>query len=103
MAGAAPSLRNAATDAQLTASGGVPLANRIINGATAPTAKYTPDWMLGTFLKRQRPTSRFLTPLSAVDTLPASFVDAGPLYAGETVRRIHDVLPAADIVAMLAG
>jgi len=96
-------IRNAATDAQLTASGGVPLANRIINGATAPTAKYTPDWMLGAFLKRQRPTSRFLTPLSAVDTLPASFVDAGPLYAGETVRRIHDVLPAADIVAMLAG
>jgi hypothetical protein len=59
--------------------------------------------LLAAFLKRQSPKSRFLTPLSAVDTLPASFVDAGPLYAGETVRRVNDVLPAADIVAMLAG
>lgn len=94
---------NAATEAQLTASGGVPLTNRIINGLTAPTARYTPDWALAAFVNRQSPTSRFLTPLSAVDTLPASFVDAGPLYAGETVRRINNVLPAADIVAMLAG
>lgn len=94
---------NAATESQLTASGGVPLANRVINRLTAPTARYTPDWMLEAFVKRQAPESRFLTPLSAVDTLPASFVDAGPLYAGETVRRIRDVLPAADIVAALAG
>lgn len=94
---------NAATEAQLTASGGVPLPNRIINSVTAPTAKYTPDWMLTALVNRQGPRSRFLTPLSAVDTLPASFVDAGPLYAGETVRRVNDVLPAADIVAALAG
>ena len=94
---------NAATEAHLTASGRVPLTNRIINGVTAPTARHTPDWLLGAFVDRQRPKSRFLTPLSAVDTLPASFVDAAPLYAGETVRRINDVLPAADIVAMLAG
>jgi len=94
---------NAATEAQLAASGDVPLTNRIINRMTAPTAKYTPDRLLGTFVKHQSSTSRFLTPLSAVDTLPASFVDAGPLYAGETVRRISQLVPAADIVAALAG
>jgi NAD(P)H-dependent flavin oxidoreductase YrpB (nitropropane dioxygenase family) len=92
---------NAATEAQLDASGDVPLTNRIINRLTAPTAKYTPDRLLGAFVKRQSPTSRFLTPLSAIDTLAAGFVDAGPLYAGETVRRISQLMPAADIVAML--
>jgi len=94
---------NAATEAQLTESGRVPLPNRIINRLTAPTAKYTPEWMLAALVKRQGPRSRFLTPLSAIDTLPASFVDGGPLYAGETVSRVKDVLPAADIVAALAG
>lgn len=91
---------NAATE-QLSASGGVPWVNRAINRLTAPTAKVTPDWALAAFVKRQSPTSRFLTPLSAADTLPASFVDAGPLYAGETVARIGDLVPAADIVAAL--
>jgi len=92
---------NAATEAQLSASGGLPLANRMINQLTAPSAKFTPDWALAAILKRQSPGSRFLTPLSPADTLPASFVDAGPLYAGETVSRIDQLCPAADIVAAL--
>jgi nitronate monooxygenase len=92
---------NAATDAQLSAVGAVPLVNRVINQLTAPSAKFTPDWALATFVNRQSPRSRFLTPLSPADTLPAAFVDAGPLYAGETVRRINQLLPAADIVAAL--
>lgn len=92
---------NAATEAQLSATGDVPRLNRLINRITAVGAKHTPDRVLDALVQRQHPSSRLLTPLSVTDTVPASFVDAGPLYAGETVRRIHDVLPAADIVATL--
>jgi nitronate monooxygenase len=92
---------NAATEAQLSAVGDVPRLNRLINRISAVGAKHTPDGVLGALVQRQHPSSRFLTPLSAADDLPASFVDAGPLYAGETVRRIRDVVPAADLVAAL--
>ena len=92
---------NAATERQLTASGGVPLLNRALNRATAATAKHTPEWVLAALVRRQRPDSHLLTPLSVTDATPDSFVDAGPLYAGETVHRIDSLMPAADIVAAL--
>lgn len=42
-----------------------------------------------------------LPPLAATDDGPAELVDAGPLYAGETVKRISAVRPAATIVSEL--
>jgi hypothetical protein len=30
-------------------------------------------------------------------------LDVTPLYAGETVARLHDIRPAADLVAELAS
>jgi nitronate monooxygenase len=42
-----------------------------------------------------------LPPLAATDDGPAVLVDDGPLYAGQTVSRIGDVRPAAEIVADL--
>jgi len=39
-----------------------------------------------------------LPPLAATDDGPAELVDEGPLYAGETVARIDEVRPAAEIV-----
>jgi hypothetical protein len=51
--------------------------------------------------RAQRPPSRFLTPIGPTDDGPDTLVDAGPLYAGETVARIDDVRPAAAIVADL--
>jgi NAD(P)H-dependent flavin oxidoreductase YrpB (nitropropane dioxygenase family) len=92
---------NAATERQLTASGGVPLLNRVLNRATAATAKQTPEWVLSSLVRRQRPGSHLLTPQSVTDTTPERFVDAGPLYAGETVRRIDRLMPAAAIVEEL--
>lgn len=92
---------NAATERQLTATGAVPLGNRMINRMSAVTAKRTPDWVLASLVRRQRPASRLLTPLSPSDLMPGAFVDAGPLYAGETVRRIDQLMPAAAIVDAL--
>jgi len=42
-----------------------------------------------------------LPPLAATDDGPSELLDAGPLYAGETVARIDDLSPAAEIVAEL--
>lgn len=42
-----------------------------------------------------------LPPLAATDDGPSELVDTGPLYAGETVKRITELGPAADIVADL--
>jgi NAD(P)H-dependent flavin oxidoreductase YrpB (nitropropane dioxygenase family) len=43
-----------------------------------------------------------LAPVPPTDDGPPSLLDDGPLYAGETVARIADVLPAAKIVSALA-
>ena len=53
--------------------------------------------------RAQRPGSRLLTPAGPTDDGPATLVDAGALYAGETVARIDKVRPAAELVRELAG
>jgi hypothetical protein len=52
-------------------------------------------------IRAQRPDSRLLTPASATDDSPASLLGAGPLYAGQSVARMTDVRPAAELVAAL--
>lgn len=42
-----------------------------------------------------------LPPLAATDDGPSELVDDGPLYAGETVARIHQLRAAAEIVGAL--
>jgi nitronate monooxygenase len=42
-----------------------------------------------------------LPPLAATDDGPSELVDEGPLYAGETVARIDEIRPAAEIVSDL--
>ncbi|HEX5762541.1 MAG TPA: nitronate monooxygenase [Solirubrobacterales bacterium] len=78
-----------------------PPLNRVINRAAAPGARYMPAALQRRLVAAQRPGSRLLTPQSATDDGPETLVDAGPLYAGETVARIGEVRPAAEIVATL--
>jgi nitronate monooxygenase len=78
-----------------------PALNRAINGASGPGARYMPSSIQRRLVASQRPGSRLLTPQSATDDGPSGLVDAGPLYAGETVTRIADVRPAAEVVATL--
>jgi len=49
----------------------------------------------------ERPDEGPLPPLAPTDDGPPGLVDDGPLYAGETVARIGDVRPAAEIVVEL--
>lgn len=75
-----------------------PRANRALNRLLAPGARYTPPAVQLGMMRRQRPGSRLLTPAGPTDDGPATLVDSGALYAGETVARIGDVRPAAAIV-----
>ena len=92
---------NAATERQLGDGGGVPLLNRLINHGSSLGARYVPTSMTKRAVARQTPRSRALLPYTPDDRVPARYVDAGPLYAGETVRRIDSLMPAADIVRAL--
>jgi NAD(P)H-dependent flavin oxidoreductase YrpB (nitropropane dioxygenase family) len=93
---------NAATERWLREDRGVPMPNRAINHLLAPGARYVPESVLARMVRAQRPGSRFLSPAGPTDDGPATLVDAGALYAGETVARIDDVRPAGELVRELA-
>ncbi len=75
--------------------------NKVLNRLTGPTGRYMPSSLQARMVRAQRPHGRLLTPLGPTDDGPGNLLDAGPLYAGETVARIGDVRPAAEIVAAL--
>lgn len=78
-----------------------PLANRALNHALPQGTRYLPDRLQVRMIRAQRPGSRLLTPAGPTDDGPATLVDAGALYAGETVARIDAVRPAAELVREL--
>jgi NAD(P)H-dependent flavin oxidoreductase YrpB (nitropropane dioxygenase family) len=95
-------IANAATERWLEGDPRGPRLNRLVNHALAPGARYLPAGLQIRMARAQRPASRLLSPLGPADDGPANLLDAGPLYAGETVARIDGVSPAADLVGELA-
>jgi len=95
-------IANAATERWLGGDPRGPRLNRLVNHALAPGARYFPTGLQIRMARAQRPAGRLLSPLGPADDGPASLLDAGPLYAGETVARIDGVSPAADLVGALA-
>jgi len=94
-------LANAATEHWLGDDLRGPTLSRVLNRLTGPGARYMPPSVQARIVRAQRPSSRLLSPLGPTDDGPGNLVDAGPLYAGETIARIGDVRPAAEIVASL--
>lgn len=92
---------NAATEHHLGSDLRVPTLNRVLNSLSAPGARFTPASIQQRLIQAQRPDNRLLTPLGPTDDGPPNLLDAGPLYAGETVARIANVCPAAEIVRAL--
>jgi nitronate monooxygenase len=92
---------NAATERQLGGDSRGPALNRLLNRLTAPGARFMPAAAQARIALAQRPGSRLLSPQGPIDDGPAGLLDAGPLYAGETVARVADVRPAAKIVSDL--
>jgi len=96
-------IRNAATERHLGDDSRVRGLNRALNRLSAPGARFTPASIQRRLIHAQRPGSRMLTPQGPTDDGPVTLLDAGPLYAGQTVARIDEVRPAAEIVASLSA
>ncbi len=92
---------NAATERWLANDPRGPVLNRLLNRLSAPAARYVPASIQRRLALAQSPGSRLLTPQGPIDDGPPTLLDAGPLYSGESVARIHDIRPAAEIVAEL--
>jgi len=95
-------IANRATECWLSGDPRGPRLNRTLNRLLAPGARYLPADLQGRMARAQTPESRLLTPLGPTDDGPVNLLDAGPLYAGETVARIDAVRPAAELVRALA-
>lgn len=59
------------------------------------------DRSLARALARQRASLPLLSPQPPTDDGPDSLLDSGPLYAGQAVTGIHEILGAAEIVSRL--
>lgn len=75
---------------------------RAANRASAPLLRRVPVSTQVRLAERQSAAVPFLSPLPPAAGAPRGLLDSGPLYAGETVARIHDVRPAAELVARLS-
>lgn len=95
-------LRNAATDRWLARDRRGPGWVRAVNRLTAPLLQRVPVGAQLRLARTQRPGVPFLAPLPPAAGAPPNLIEAGPLYAGETVARLHDVRPAAQLVRELA-
>ncbi len=93
---------NAATERWLSGSSRrAPRANRVLNRLLSVGVRRVPDELQLRMTRAQRPGSRLLTPAGPTDDGPATLVEAGALYAGETVARIGELRPAAALVGEL--
>jgi nitronate monooxygenase len=94
-------VRNPATERWLRDDPRGPAALRALHRLTAPTGRYMPASLQGRLARAQKPGSLLLSPQPPTDDGPANLLDAGPLYAGETVRRVSQSRPATALVAEL--
>jgi nitronate monooxygenase len=92
---------NAATDRWLRGDRRGPLALRTLNRASGVGARWLPASAQAWLARAQHPRGVLLSPTPATDDGLATLVEAGPLYAGQTVARIGEVRPAAELVAAL--
>jgi NAD(P)H-dependent flavin oxidoreductase YrpB (nitropropane dioxygenase family) len=93
---------NAATVHWLGGGRSTPRLNKGLNRLLGLGARYTPGAVQSRLAATQRPTGRLLGPMPPLAGGASNLLEAGPLYAGETVRRIDGIRPAADLVAELS-
>ena len=74
---------------------------RLLNRALSPALAAVPMSMQRPLARMQSAGRPLLGPFAATDDGPSNLLDAGPLYAGESVARIYDVVPAGEVVRAL--
>src|SRR5436190_11473407 len=75
---------------------------RGLHAALSPGLRLIPLSQQSRIARLQRSDRPLLGPSAAVGEA-RNLLDAGPLYAGESVARIHDLRPAAELVAELSA
>jgi nitronate monooxygenase len=96
-------IANRATERWLRGDARGPAAIRLANRLAGPLVARVPMRHAGALAGRQSPGLPFFGPSAPTAADPESLLDAGALYAGESVARIDDVAPAADVVARLSA
>jgi NAD(P)H-dependent flavin oxidoreductase YrpB (nitropropane dioxygenase family) len=91
-------IANEATDRWCRTSALGPSGLRFADRLSAPLARVVPMAAMGALAVRQRPGIPLFSPALPVAGMPDRTVDSTALYAGETVGRLHDVIPAAQAV-----
>lgn len=79
-----------------------PAAIRAFNARSGRLGGRLPMGLMAVYPALQAVGVPVFTPGPALAGMPARTVDVTPLYAGESVARLHDILPAAEAVAALA-
>jgi NAD(P)H-dependent flavin oxidoreductase YrpB (nitropropane dioxygenase family) len=74
-----------------------------INRITCPVMSRMPESFQREAIKRQSASIPLFSPHPPTDSSPSNLLDAGALYAGECVARIHDIRPAGELVQELAA
>lgn len=95
-------VHNEATRRWLQADTRGPVWLRAFHKATAPVFSRVPVAMQFRLAATQRPSRPMFGPAAATADGPPNLIEAGPLYAGECVRRINDIRAASELVEELA-
>lgn len=96
-------LANQATDRWLGDDPVGPGWVRALHRATAPLLARAPEGVTVRATALQRPGSPLLSPQPPVSGGPPGLVEAGPLYAGETVSRVTELRRAGELTRELGG
>jgi nitronate monooxygenase len=75
-----------------------PAAIRLLHSVVSPALARLPYDKQQSVVRLQRPGVPPFGPFAPTDDGPSNLLDAGALYAGESVARIYDVRPARDVV-----
>jgi nitronate monooxygenase len=96
-------IANQATDRWLGSDPRGPGWLRAIHRVTAPALSRAPMSMQVRLAATQKASRPMFGPAAATGDGPPNLIDAGPLYAGESVERIGDIRPAGELVRELGA
>ena len=93
---------NEAAERWLDRDGQMPGWLRLLQRTSGPVVGRLPMSASARMAGTQTPDRPFFGPFAPTADGPSNLLDAGALYAGESVARLHDIRPAADLVRELA-
>jgi nitronate monooxygenase len=93
---------NAATERWCSKHELGPLGPRVAGRLSAPLGRFTPLEAMGKLMASQRLGLPLFTPALPLAGMPADTLERSALYAGQSARRLHDLIPAAQALSRLA-